>query len=1060
MSDDLTPPFYVGQLLCGGFQGVTVTPQAHHLIVQHHISTMILLRKNAASVKQMTKLIRDLQHIALTQANYKYPLIFAVDEEGGMMNSLFDKDYLTQFPGAMALAATGDPDLVYQVLKAIAVELKKIGFLVILGPVLDVITKLSHQLVGVRSFGTTLEEVIRYGKACAQGLKDGGLITVGKHFPGIGNASVDSLLELPMMADSLDQIRHFNTVPFAELIKQGLLDGISAAGCGVPSISPDETHACLSPVVINQLLRQELGFKGFVISECLEMDALYHSIGLGQGVILAIYAGCDLVMVCHDLALQNEAVESMEKALANGNLDEETILTCLERIETVQKMLPSWEEIFPHNLHGDSISINDDEALFRNKFPQQWEEHQQLSKLAYRKSITLVRDYAGTLPISRYVEPKKTSENDSNATGESEAADDDDSRNILILSPLLNPIYPDKKKTGTHDSQHPQLYTGEEVFQKFGELLSNHPSNLKSSKPYNVLHTTYTANGLTALHESLIENSRVVIVLTSEASRNMYQIGIVKYVSILCGANPSSFSNSSKGLQLSKPLVIVATLSPYDFFYNKSIGSAYLGCYDYTNNVLEELVGVLMGDHIAEGCIPGEKKFVNRSSKKRKLAQQQAQQQSQLVHSPKRTQPKRRWLVDEFSLSRDWSSLVKLWKNNASDESGLGHMQRIDYQSDNFFRKLYVLLNTTSKNQKHFVVRNSSLNILYGLVLTWVDEYQDISLDGEILDDESNTPQSSFGKSTNKIGSIMYILVDKLKRLQSVGKNLHARAVRYLIKERKCQTIELGTLFPVLSFPDNSNLIKGGNSRMVTSFMNNVGWDIDTSKLPKIKHIMILNDLINWSVPKKIFRELMIVGVRFDICTHPEKLMTLINKTISQKPTDEDDGSDKKGDELKTAENKYIKQIYMEAVKYLTNQSSYEVKIIIALEPTNQNVIGSIILFTNKSQLSKFFPFIDEANKENVANNLIGGIIAPVIDPLYSNLTEIFKFGLICSGITYLKSLFNEDSGYGIMNTCIIGGIDEDKSMNGVKEIGFNEWRQYYEYYDKKSNASSVFLGE
>ena len=208
--------------------------------------------------------------------------MFAIDEEGGMMNSLFDPDFLTQYPGAMALAATGDPQLVYEILRAIAIEIKKIGFSIILGPVLDVVTKLSHQLVGVRSFGTTIEDVVKYGRMCAQGLQDGGLFTV-KHFPGIGNATVDSLLELPMMGDSLEQLRHFNVVPFEMLINEGLLDGISAAGCGVPNISPDETHACLSPVVINQLLRQELNFDGFVISECLEMEALYHSVGLGQG---------------------------------------------------------------------------------------------------------------------------------------------------------------------------------------------------------------------------------------------------------------------------------------------------------------------------------------------------------------------------------------------------------------------------------------------------------------------------------------------------------------------------------------------------------------------------------------------------------------------------------------------------------------------------------------------------------------------------------------------------------------------------------------------------------
>ena len=120
--------------------------------------------------------------------------------------------------------------------------------------------------------------MVKYGRMCPR-VTGWRVVYRGETFPGIGNAAVDSLLELPMMGDSLEQLRHFNVVPFEMLINEGLLDGISAAGCGVPNISPDETHACLSPVVINQLLRQELNFDGFVISECLEMEALYHSVG-------------------------------------------------------------------------------------------------------------------------------------------------------------------------------------------------------------------------------------------------------------------------------------------------------------------------------------------------------------------------------------------------------------------------------------------------------------------------------------------------------------------------------------------------------------------------------------------------------------------------------------------------------------------------------------------------------------------------------------------------------------------------------------------------------------
>lgn len=955
----------VGQLLCGGFLGTTVTPQAYELIVEHHVLTLIISRKNAVSVPQITKLIRDLQSIALNEAQYKYPIMFAIDEEGGMMNTLFDPENLTQYPSAMALSASGDAELIYQVSRAVARELKHIGFLIILGPVLDVVTKLSHQLVSVRSFGTTVEDVSKYGALCAKGLQDGGLFTMGKHFPGIGNATVDSLLELPMIGDSLDQIRQFSTVPFAHLIKEGLLDGMSAAGCGVPAISPDETHACLSPVVLNQLLRQEMGFDGVVVSECLEMDALYHSIGLGQGIVLAISAGCDIVMVCHDLSLQREAIDLMEKAVANGNIDDDILSASLRRIEKLQKRLPPWSEVVPP----------DEPRLYRIEYPDLWAKHQQISSDIYQKSITLVRDYNDTLPITKFL-----------SSGD----------NVLLLTPLLYSIYPTKP--------HPKLYHGEEVFQEFGELLSNHL--FSDITPYNVLHTTYTANGLTALHELLIERSKVVIVVTSEATRNMYQVSIVKYVSILCGALPPTVSakTSSVPHQLAKPLVIVATLLPYDFFYNKSVGSAYLCSYDYTRLGLSKVAGALMGDFEPEGCIPGEAKFKHK--RRREVGPRSA-----------RSAPKRRWLVDELDLARDWAGVVKLWRNNFSGQS-TDHSDdfqslpnRIDYHSEGFSRKMYGLLASTAKEQVHFVVRNSLLNIIYGVVLTWVEE-----------------------RAAGNVGAIAFLLVDKLKRMQSIGKNLHERAMRYLVKEKGCKNVTLGKSFPLFVMPpaELSNDMENF-PRDALAFMNNVGWYI-ADGTPVKKHIMLLEGLDTWLVPKKIFRELMIVGVRFDICNDPSKLMTLIERYVS-------DTSDEKVDDVKGEidERQGIKTLYKEAVKYLANSSAYGVKIIIALEPTNQSVIGSIILFTNRSQLSKFYPFIDEC--ATLDDLIVGGIIGPVIDPLYSNLTEIFKYGLICSGITFLKSNLSE--GNGKMDQCVMVGVSDDKAMSGMRDIGFRNWRWY-----------------
>lgn len=1008
----------VGNLLCGGFLGTSVTPQAYHLIVDNRVSTIILTRKNALSVRQITKLIQDLQYIACFEAKYKYPLMFAIDQEGGMMNALFDPEYITQFPGAMALAATGDTDLVYKILKALAIELREIGFLIILGPVLDVVTKLSHQLVGVRSFGTTIEEVSKYGKACARGLADGGLITVGKHFPGIGNAGVDSLLELPMMMESIDQIRSYNCLPFFELIKEHLLDGISVAGCGVPSINPDETHACLSPILINKLLRQELGFDGFVISECLEMDALYHSIGVGQGVILAVHAGCDLVMLCHQKPLQDEALESLNLALSNGNLDFETINIALKRIEKIQKKLPGWDKVFPNGEQSAKL----ERAIFKEKEPELWQQHQELSKTAYQKSITLVRDYSNVLPITRLL------------SNELDSTNGDDSNNILILSPLLAPVYPSSNITES------PLFSGEETFQRFGQIIADHPKNINSKNPFNVLHTSYTANGLTALHESLIESSRAVIVLTSEASRNMYQIGIVKFVSVLCGGGANAVNSRGSYPQLTKPLIIIATLSPYDFFYNKSIGSAYLCCYDYSENVLQQLAGVLMGDIILEGCIPGEKKFLNKLKKRKNAEGSGGAGDIGSFNQKRAAQPRRRWLVDEFNLTRDWKGLMGLLKSdNPSDNRHFmrDFSSRIDCNSTEFYKKLYLLLHTSSQSQKHFVVRNSSLNILYGFIFTWVDEFQDVPLDGNLVEVDNQV-------SKNKTGSILYILVDKSKRFLNIGKNLHARAIRYLVKERGCTKLALGGSFPLILLPSDSGLLN--KQTKVTSFMNSVGWEM--TSLGKKRHVMLLDDLSNWLVPEKMFRELTIVGVRFDICTDPEKLMNLIRQNGLDTPINSD----------YHAEHVNTKRIYLEAVKYLAGNQVTGVKIITALEPTNQTIIGSIILFTNKSSLSKFFPFMDEGlkaddrlkdNNEQHLEMLVGGLIGLIIDTSYSNLIEIINVGLVCSGITFLKSNFNDKDSIE-MDRCMIFGVNDAKSENfsGLKDIGFREWKYYYDHYD------------
>lgn len=392
--------------------------------------------------------------------------------------------------------------------------------------------------------------------------------------------------------------------------------------------------------------------------------------------------------------------------------------------------------------------------------------------------------------------------------------------------------------------------------------------------------------------------------------------------------------------------------------------------------------------------------------------------------------------MDDFDCHRDWRGLLKLFKANQPNFS------------ESTFRLLVSFLHSTSATQRHFVIRNSSLNILYGVVITWV---QDLG-SKEYRDEE-------------KTGSIVYLLVDKSKRLQLIGKNLHLRAMRYLLKEQGCLLVNLGCLFPMPVFFDE------GFEERNLSFLNNVGWDINEQSKLWPAHVMVLNELSSWSVPQKIFRELMIVGVRFDICLQMEKLQELVLRATESDtqekglPASTSTANSPDANPTVTdvrTHNRWLRELYHEAMHCNDTNSAFEAKIIIALEPSNQNVIGGIVLFTNRSNLAKYYPFIEEAclgTGSYKKEALVGGIVGPVIDPSYSNLTEIFKFGLICSAVTYLKSNYCDANSVTSMNSCMMVEVMEGKAFTGIKAIGFEPWKQYHQYYDRQ-REDEVILGD
>ncbi|EFX01432.1 glycoside hydrolase [Grosmannia clavigera kw1407] len=654
--DDLD--WAIGQMLIMGWDGTEVTPQIRNLIEEHHLGSIHLTAKNLRSAHETAKLVQELQTIA-HQAGHPCPLLIALDQEHGGVNSLFDEDYICQFPSAMGIAAAGSPDLSYAIAKATATEVSACGVNLMLGPVLDVLTNARYQPLGVRATSDDPQEVSQYGIAAMNGYKDAGVATCGKHFPSYGNLDfLGSNLDVPIITQTLEELSLSAIVPFRNAIATGRLDAMFVGGCGITNPSMNVSHACLSDQVVDELLREELGFRGVAISECLEMEALSHEIGVKGGTVMAVEAGCDVVMLCRAYDVQLEAIAGLKLGYATGILTRERIFTSLRRVLQLKKGCTSWAKA----LHPPGI------GLLAKIHPS----HLALSRTAYDDSITVMRDRDRLLPLSRSMHPREE---------------------LLLLTPLVKPL-PASASTKTLETglsvgsgpgsgsgsglatqrDRSAIMSGEGVFRGLGRSLAR----ARHSK---LLHTSYTANGVRPVHENLIHRASTIIIVTADANRNLYQAGFTKHVAMMCSMLRANGQNKS--------LCVVAVSSPYDFAMDKTIGT-YVCTFDFTETAMNALVRTLFGVFTPGGTLPGT-----------------------LRKSKKALKSRRNWLVEAYNRDRDGHGLDELLQAVAR-ASGPGLQQHLRHATAASFE-----LHRPDVDEAHLVVRNSSTQALYGFCATY-----------------------------------------------------------------------------------------------------------------------------------------------------------------------------------------------------------------------------------------------------------------------------------------------------------------------------------------------------
>lgn len=309
----------VGQVLMVHFRGSTANEEAQKLICDAHVGGFIYYNwaNELSGADQIRALSESLQKMS------RIPLLIAVDQEGGVVSRL--KQDFVQFPGNMAIAKTKDLELCKLSAYCIGRQLQSVGVNFNLAPVVDINSNPHNPIIGVRSFGESSDEVIAFAEKALEGYLCSGVLSCLKHFPGHGDVTVDSHEALPWIYKTKEQLDSVELKPFKQLSTKA--DAVMTAHLMIPSL--DETScATLSPKILN-LLREEMGFDGVIISDSLVMQGcLKGGNSIEEISIRALNAGCDLLLL-GGASLQGESrselsaddVKRVHKALVTAVCD-------------------------------------------------------------------------------------------------------------------------------------------------------------------------------------------------------------------------------------------------------------------------------------------------------------------------------------------------------------------------------------------------------------------------------------------------------------------------------------------------------------------------------------------------------------------------------------------------------------------------------------------------------------------------------------------------------------------------------------------------------------------
>ena len=298
------------------------------LIRREHVGGMILVNVTQGRLVQKADPLEAAHFIDSMQTLSRVPLLIGGDLERGASMRL---EGTTAFPHAMAFTAGGDPDAARIEGQVTAREARAIGINWVFYPVVDVNSNPDNPIINIRSFGENPEEVGKFGQAFIEGahsVPGNYVLTTAKHFPGHGDTATDTHINLATITSDRKHLDTVEFVPFRASIAAGV-DSIMTAHLAVPALEAPDLPATLSPMILTTVLRDQLGFKGIVITDALEMGGIAKGFSVGEASVRAVKAGADVLLMPRDPIA---AIDAVVAAVKRGEIDRKRIQASVRRL--------------------------------------------------------------------------------------------------------------------------------------------------------------------------------------------------------------------------------------------------------------------------------------------------------------------------------------------------------------------------------------------------------------------------------------------------------------------------------------------------------------------------------------------------------------------------------------------------------------------------------------------------------------------------------------------------------------------------------------------------------